>query len=229
MRLAERSLGVGEVVRPRTASLFEAAQALEPLELVEEREAAPAPPRAARRREAVPVSTPRDESPAPAAPLSQAVVVEREAEAAVAEQPSPAPSEPLPAAPAPPVAEQATEPLSPARGGERDSNPEAPPPPTVVVRDRRPAVRPRPRPQEGVSGSEPQGRVGGSPLALPLSVPAPERFAGPPAADEPPVVRVTIGRVDVRAVLPAAPPERARPKRPPRLTLDEYLREGRRP
>lgn len=224
MRLAERSLGVGEVVRARTASLFEASPAAEPLELAEEREVAPAPRRAERRRESVAMLTPRDESPSPPA---LEVVVEREAEAARAEQPSPASSEELPAAPAPPAAEQATEPPSPARGAERDSPPEAPPPPTVVVRDRRPAVRTKPRAHEPVSGSEPQGQVGSSLLVLPLSPPAPERVAArPPAADEPPVVRVTIGRVDVRAVLPAAPAERARPKRPPRLTLDEYLRGG---
>jgi len=226
MRLAERSLGVGEVVRPRAASRFEAASVVEPLELVEEREAAPAPERSSRRREAVPVSTPRDESPSHAEPLGLEVVVEREGEAAQAERPSPGPSEPRPAPPAP-----ATEPPSAAPEAGRDPPPETPPPATVVVRDRRPPVSATPRAQERASGSEPRTQAGESPLALPpVSPPAPERlFAGPSAADEPPVVRVTIGRVDVRAVLPAAPPERPRPKRPPRLSLDEYLREGRRP
>jgi hypothetical protein len=53
-----------------------------------------------------------------------------------------------------------------------------------------------------------------------------------PADDphEPAVVRVTIGRVDVRAVVPPAPAEQRKPRRQPRLTLEEYLRdaEGRR-
>jgi hypothetical protein len=171
------------------------------------------------------VSTPRDESPSPAAPLALEVV-EQEPEAARAEQRFRARREALPA-------EQAAEPPLPAPEVERDRPPEAPPPATVVIPDRRPAVSARPRAQDRLSGSEPLSQLGESPLALPLALPlsaAPERvFAGPSAADEPPVVRVTIGRVDVRAVLPAAQPERARPKRPPRLTLDEYLREGRRP
>jgi hypothetical protein len=39
------------------------------------------------------------------------------------------------------------------------------------------------------------------------------------------VVRVTIGRVDVRAVQPAAPERPAPRQKPePRLSLDEYLR-----
>jgi hypothetical protein len=44
----------------------------------------------------------------------------------------------------------------------------------------------------------------------------------------PPVVHVTIGRVEVRAVHePADPRPRRRPKPPPRMTLDEYLARGR--
>jgi hypothetical protein len=40
--------------------------------------------------------------------------------------------------------------------------------------------------------------------------------------DHAPTVRVTIGRVDVRAVAPEQPVER-RPTRPPRMSLEEYL------
>ncbi len=44
------------------------------------------------------------------------------------------------------------------------------------------------------------------------------------------VVRITIGRVDVRAVQePGARPEPARPAPPPRMTLEEYLARGRLP
>lgn len=41
-------------------------------------------------------------------------------------------------------------------------------------------------------------------------------------SQQPPTVRVTIGRVDVRAVAPEQPAER-RPKQTPRMSLDEYL------
>src|SRR5262249_27833014 len=41
-----------------------------------------------------------------------------------------------------------------------------------------------------------------------------------------PVVRVSIGRIDVRAVAPQAPPVRAAPARPSsRLSLNDYLRQ----
>jgi len=43
-------------------------------------------------------------------------------------------------------------------------------------------------------------------------------------AREAPPVRVTIGRIEVRAVTPAAPaPQRRPPRRPPPLSLDDYL------
>lgn len=42
----------------------------------------------------------------------------------------------------------------------------------------------------------------------------------------PPIVQVTIGRIEVRAVTPSAPPAPRAPARPqgPALSLDEYLR-----
>jgi hypothetical protein len=48
----------------------------------------------------------------------------------------------------------------------------------------------------------------------------------PPPVEAPrvPVVRVTIGRVEIRALAPAAAPRRGpAPLPPPRLSLDEYL------
>jgi hypothetical protein len=39
-----------------------------------------------------------------------------------------------------------------------------------------------------------------------------------------PSIRVTIGRVEVRAVMPLALPIRPKPKAAPRLSLDDYLR-----
>ena len=45
-------------------------------------------------------------------------------------------------------------------------------------------------------------------------------------ADQGPTVRVTIGRIEVRAALPPAPPQRAQPvrRRPLALPLDQYLK-----
>jgi len=76
------------------------------------------------------------------------------------------------------------------------------------------AISPRPR----IARRDGRGRQdrGGESLTL------------PPAA--PPIIRVTIGRVEVRAAAPPAPPVRL-PERQPTLSLDDYLvarREGRR-
>ncbi|TMJ95088.1 MAG: hypothetical protein E6G67_07990 [Actinobacteria bacterium] len=50
------------------------------------------------------------------------------------------------------------------------------------------------------------------------------RPAAPAEPAQPPIVRVTIGRVDVRAVAPEKSPERERsPKPSPTVSLDEYL------
>jgi hypothetical protein len=56
--------------------------------------------------------------------------------------------------------------------------------------------------------------------------PAPGQHA-PPAAQPAPVIEITIGRVEVRAVRSpstAQSPSPARAAQPPRLSLDEYLR-----
>jgi phage tail sheath protein FI len=45
--------------------------------------------------------------------------------------------------------------------------------------------------------------------------------SNPPAA---PTIRVTIGRIEVRAVMPPAMPAKERTRTAPKLSLDEYLR-----
>jgi hypothetical protein len=59
-----------------------------------------------------------------------------------------------------------------------------------------------------------------APSALPAPVPA--RGSGPAAPE--PVIRVTIGRIEVRAFAPAAPAAPAARPAAPRLGLAEYLR-----
>lgn len=50
-------------------------------------------------------------------------------------------------------------------------------------------------------------------------------------APEPPIIRVTIGRIEVRAAAPPAPPAETAAPPKPKMSLDEYLRQhnGRRP
>ena len=78
-----------------------------------------------------------------------------------------------------------------------------------------PAAHPRPAPQPLV----PRGPSVPGPTMQP--VPVTEPLSG--AAVEPPIVKVTIGRVEVRAVM--LPPARERPKKeaPKALSLEEYL------
>lgn len=244
-RLVERSLGVGEVVRPRLGSLFEPRAAAAARPIVEEalevdaKRAAPAP--AEPKRESEPRSSfpsPPEHEPKhePVGPLQQSVTrpsrgreaaevprfertleVERRREtrsqtgfAASQEEVPPWPT-PLPGVepePRPTLQQSVT----------RSDRESARPPETVVVREHIPGrtehAPGRLEPHE--SWLEPPPQTGRRPVAA-------ERA---PTAVEPPVVRVTIGRVDVRAVLPPAAPERAAPKRRPRMTLDEYLRDG---
>lgn len=81
------------------------------------------------------------------------------------------------------------------------------------------------------SAQEPQSR---SDVVRPRAVRVPARARAPAPAPsrrqraEPPPVQVTIGRIEVRAVAPAAPvvPPRA-PRRPTPMSLDEYLEQRR--
>jgi hypothetical protein len=78
----------------------------------------------------------------------------------------------------------------------------------------RPAGRTQPARQE-----EP-GRA----VAAPAIAARPPRPQLPPKDAPAPTVRVTIGRVDVRAVTPEQPPEPGRkPRQAPRMSLDDYL------
>ena len=45
--------------------------------------------------------------------------------------------------------------------------------------------------------------------------------------EQPPIVRVTIGRIDVRATPPAAPSRKSSTRSEPKLTLDAYLKSRR--
>jgi len=75
------------------------------------------------------------------------------------------------------------------------------------------------------------------PMPLPVVVPdvrprqtAPGEpaFAPPAPAEATPTIRISIGRIEVRAVTPAPPPRR-KPSRPaPALSLDEYLKQQKR-
>jgi hypothetical protein len=46
----------------------------------------------------------------------------------------------------------------------------------------------------------------------------------PIVQSEPPVIRVTIGRIDVRAVAPSTPTQRSSKPPTPRLSLTDYLK-----
>src|SRR5213078_3377110 len=94
----------------------------------------------------------------------------------------------------------------------------APAPAAAPMPPRRPAPEPPVRVRAKLAGTLP---LAPRPPAVAVRTPASDR-------DEQ-VVRITIGRVDVRAVhAPGEQPPRPRPA-PPRMTLAEYLARGRRP
>jgi hypothetical protein len=217
-RLAARALGTAELARPRR-SIFEPRPGVpEPLALepasarVEaeaqaespERAAEPAPPR--RRADAEPRRA-RDQTPAP------------EAEGELRRPPAPSrqvPRRPRRRAqpvPAPAAEVASTDPM--ARG---PTAPERPPKLEAALPDAAglgPAAR-----------LTPQERVEPPPL---LAARPPPRAALPVKEASSPTVRVTIGRVDVRAVAtePSLKPRR-KEKPAPRMSLDEYLGRARR-
>jgi hypothetical protein len=123
--------------------------------------------------------------------------------------------------------------------------PQVPDAPPRRAAERR-LLRPEPMPGPGAAPAV-------STPTIPAGVPAPAEgtsrlpVRAAPAAPPPPtprskirrtaaalpaeeqVVRITIGRVEVRAVQEAAPVRRRRPPAPARMTLAEYLAGGRRP
>jgi hypothetical protein len=204
-RLVARSMGAANVVRPETASLFEPRDAT-PQQLLAEVDVeatSPAQPR-----------VPHDEPDAPAAAV------------AAAEAPGPAAADRVPREPgAPPVEEVA------APAVEHGPEPAEPTPREPAERTTSILVEAhsrRTRPASAASRPAPRAATARTPSPVPLSVLPPVSPA--PAPDEPSIVHVTIGRVDVRAVQSVLPAARDRePEAPPRQTLGEYLRKGARP
>jgi hypothetical protein len=116
-----------------------------------------------------------------------------------------------------------------------DSEPETlvAPESTAVVR--RPQARDRPAPLVK-NGAVKKESVAPPPAKRPLPV-TPfttrsrifERDLLTPneSSEQPPIVRVTIGRIDVRATPPAAPSRKSSTRSEPKLTLDAYLKSRR--
>jgi hypothetical protein len=217
-RLAARALGTTEVARPRR-SIFEP------------RRDAPGPlalePEGVRGRDEAPGESP-GESPMraaePAPPRTQAVQVPRRRQGET---------------PAPPAEGTRLPAIASRRASER-SRPRPQPVPAPEAAAPRPAARmPRvpERPAEleaarpDAADRRPSARVLAHERAEPPPLPPPLLAARPPPRPALPVkqassptVRVTIGRVDVRAVAAERQPKPRRKERPaPRISLDEYL------
>ena len=212
--LAARALGVAEVARPRP-SLFEPRRGV----------AEPPIPAEPARGEVEPEVRAPDvaaEAPPRRQPAEPAAVREREGTSAPDGDRGP----PRVAAPQ----------RAPGRGRRR---PETAPPRPAEPGAAPSAARERRAPAAPFEPAAPRLGVPtqpARPAELQRPVAAPVLAARPPrpqvaAGDAPaPTVRVTIGRVDVRAVTPEQPPEQKRkPKRAPRMSLDEYLSRPGRP
>jgi hypothetical protein len=200
-RLAARALGLAETVRPRR-TLYEPQRVTPEPVPSPEPEAQPPPEapatRAEEAREPPPAAVTRREEPAPREVIEQVVAKE--------------PEQVLP----PPVETPEPEP-APARPQPAPSRP--------VQARRRETAPARPEPVAQPPAAAPSKLVG-KPQPLLASRP-PYRLLGPERElPQAPTVRVTIGRVDVRAVAPERPVER-RLKQPRRMSLDEYLSRSR--
>ena len=212
--LAARALGLSAVARPRP-SLFDPRRAApEPLAL--EPEAFPTP-RTARTEEAARTPTRRERAqPAGEAepqPGRPGLSADRE------EEEEAPPGRTLPAEQ--PLGRTRTRAARPEGDGRAGT------PAVVEAGVPHPAVPPPPEP----AVSPPDRAIGtAAPVRPARTVPEPGLAARPPStrlverAAREPTVRVTIGRIDVRAVKveePPAPKEKPRPG--PRMSLDEYL------
>jgi hypothetical protein len=212
-RLVARSMGAADVVRPKSASLFEPRDAAPQQLLVEVDIKTSTPPRASR-------GEPR-----------ASVVEADEPAVGQAEHPGPAPVGHGPRDPGTPPVEDAPAPAlpplpEPVEPAETDAPELAKRTTAILVQ----AESREPRLASEAPRSHASSARASSPRTLSMLPPV----SPAPAPDEPPVVHVTIGRVDVRAVqsAPQAPPapERDRePEAPVRQSLGQYLREGARP
>ena len=206
-RLVARSLGAANVVRPETASLFEP------------RDTAPQQLLLAEAEVESPLSSLGDRQPPPRAATASARAVSEEHDAPAAEMPlttsAPAAIEPPASAPAPVL--EPVEPTEVVAQAETERMT-----PILLRAESR-------EPRLGDPAPAPRTAAGRAASLHPL--PTPPRVTTASAPGEPPVVQVTIGRVDVRAVQSARPaaPRTPDPEAPARQTLAEYLRKGARP
>lgn len=229
-RLAARALGQAEVVQPRLPSLFEA-------DLPPGREEhvvrdAPSPKATAGwparewdRRQPTGEPRPHGDGPGPlAGGVADAPPAIDEPTRILADTPARGSGKATaPAVSRRPVAERRQDAASPAARGRPSARRNAPPlsrPPHIAPADGpRQASRPRERHDTLREGREPEA-------AEPNAGPRPAVVVERPAHVQVPSVRVTIGRVEVRAI--ASPPPRpalTRPRPPvPRLSLDQYVR-----
>jgi hypothetical protein len=205
--LAARALGVADVARPRR-SLFEPRRgAPEPVEASE-----PAPPSSLG-------DAPAERDEGTGAPTAASPVL----------VPEPPPQPPLRAGePSPPEAPAKSSRREPQRASSRRPpatalpvatgavTPESAPSPRSQAEERAPnaGVAPPPVPRRG---TDPQI------APQPVLTARPPRVVDRPDTVSPPTVRVTIGRVDVRAVVPEQPEPKRKPRPAPRMSLDEYL------
>jgi hypothetical protein len=203
-RLAERALGVAPVAAADLPSMFAPAA---PLELSSE------------------VVTVREKFPSPTLEKSPAVAADR-TEAAPME---------LPAKSAIKIARREGEPRSLTAEGE--ARPKKADDPSRRIHAAQEPAEPA-APGRPVSSDLPEGRVSGRARALDsrtLTEPRKEVAPLPSASaivptihgeSAAPTIHVSIGRVEVRAVMASPPPPRARERKaPPLRPLDQYLRE----
>jgi hypothetical protein len=203
-RLAARALGLSATVRPRR-TLFE----LQPI--------VPEQPARSEPKVEEPPSAPTPEPPAQAE-----TVIGTQESREVAPRREPAawsgPGEHEDAAT--PTVE--TQPAEPGRAGSEPARSR----PAQAARPDRALARKAPvadlRPPSA-SPVEDVPQVRAQRLPLPAGRPRYRSLPAERQAEQAPIVRVTIGRVDVRAVAPVPPVERRPPKQAPRMSLDEYL------
>ena len=225
-RLARRTLGVEPLARPRTAALFEPVSETTMTGLAASAEAPSTPSlvdgitgRTAVFGRAEPQSfTPRAEHHSPVRPPKDAP--ERQDEL----QPPPKTPDATAAHTGALDSQWETLATSPVIADEIDPRPAKP--------SQQLASRSAPRQARWTARLElnsPPPRLAQMPLNRPASEPLPTRGAVPSVprrAEEVPEIKVSIGRIEVRAVTPP-PPAAARPERPRRMmSLDDYLRRG---